>query len=502
MPGLLESLPPKLAPPHLTKARLRLLGHALIIAALLGGFVLHAAYNLPHHAIDHDGTHYLCMAHNLVHHGTISTQRTLSPNPWLDAWRAPGYPSFLALGVVLVPGLTEQTLPGFLRAELLPLKKWQLGWLLLAAVIAGAFVWRRTGSPWPGYLSFALIAYSPALIYFINRFYSEVGAALVILFLSLTLHRAVRRPSLWAFALAGLLLAMGALTRAALMYFWLPLTIYFVLLAWRGGLPRSKVLAGLALFTLTFAIPVGAWMARNHYNFGHWILAYRGGQVLDIRANHAAMTPKEYLAAFVYYTPWVYLNPLVQESSTPGNDNWNPPKHQKLWGVDLYQATLGRVLTMDDFNHLRVQARGDTYEMKGQDTWARHTKWLGHYTVGDAHSQKVAIRKILADPWRHLLASIPLAWRGLFADVWWVTLPGFACLFYLGVSSLRRRDWPLLAFVLPAIFLFSFHSLITVNAARFNSPLVPVLAVCIGLCAHRVARRWLRKRAAKEPSDA
>ncbi|MCF8098917.1 MAG: hypothetical protein K9K65_13835, partial [Desulfarculaceae bacterium] len=117
-------------------------------------------------------------------------------------------------------------------------------------------------------------------------------------------------------------------------------------------------------------------------------------------------------------------------------------------------------------------------------------------------SQKVAIRKILADPWRHLLASIPLAWRGLFADVWWVTLPGFACLFYLGVSSLRRRDWPLLAFVLPAIFLFSFHSLITVNAARFNSPLVPVLAVCIGLCAHRVARRWLRKRAAKEPSDA
>ena len=76
--------------------------------------------------------------------------------------------------------------------------------------MAGVFVWRRSGSPWPGYLSFALIAYSPALLYFINRFYSEAGAALVVLFLSLALHRAVRRPSLWAFVLAGLLLAMGA----------------------------------------------------------------------------------------------------------------------------------------------------------------------------------------------------------------------------------------------------------------------------------------------------
>lgn len=499
---LLESLPPKLAPPYVTKARLRLSAHALIILALLGGFVLHAAYNLPHHAIDHDGTHYLCMAHNLVHHGTFSSQRTLSPLPWLSAWRSPGYPAFLALGVTVIPELREYALPRFLRADLLPLKKWQLGWLLLAAMAAGIFVWRRTGSPWPGYLSFALIACSPALLYFINRFYSEAGAALVVLFLSLALHRALSRPSWWAFALAGLILAIGALTRAAMMYLWLPAMICFALLAWRGGLPRGKLLAGMALFTLAFALPVGAWMARNHYHFGHWMLSFRGGQVLDIRANHAAMSPKEYLAAFIYYTPWVYLNPLAQESPTPGLDSYDPPKHQKLWGVDLYQATFGKILQPEDFKNLRVQFRGDTYEMMAQHHWARHSKWLGHYTVGDAHSQKVAIRKILANPWGHLLASLPLAWRGLFADTWWVALPGFACLFYLGVSSLRRRDWPLLAFVLPAIYLFTFHSLITVNAARFNSPLVPVLAVCIGLCAHRLALRWQRKRAAKEPAHA
>ena len=230
-------------------------------------------------------------------------------------------------------------------------------------------------------------------------------------------------------------------------------------------------MSGMALFTLAFALPVGAWMTRNHHHFGHWMLAFRGGQVLDIRANHAAMTPKEYLAAFIYYTPWVYLNPLAHESATPGQGWYNPPKHQKLWGMDLYQATFGKILRPSDFNNLRVQHRGDTYEMTAQHHWARYSKWLGHYTVGDAHSQKVAIRKILADPWGHLAASAPLAWRGLFVDTWWVALPGFVCLFYLGVSSLRGRDWPLLAFVLPSIYLFSFHSLITVNAARFNSPL-------------------------------
>lgn len=499
---LLESLPPKLAPPSCNRARLRLLGHVLLMAALLAGFALNATHSLPRQSIDHDATHYLCMAHNLVHHGTISAQRTLTPMPWLEAWRSPGYPAFLALGVALVPGLSDHALPSFLRAPLLPLKKWQLGWLLLAAIVAGIFVWRRTGSPWPGYLAFALIAYSPAMLYFINRFYSEAGAAIVVLFLSLAMHRAVRRPSWWAFALAGLLLGVGALTRAALMYLWLPAAVFFLLLAWRGGLPRGKMLAGLALFTLAFALPVGAWMARNHYHFGHWMLSFRGGHVLDIRANHAAMTPKEHLAAFIYYTPWVYLNPYAHESSTPGLDSYDPPKHQTLWGVDIYQATLGKVLAPEDFNRLRVQNRGDTFEMIGQHTWSRHTKWLGHYTVGDTHSQKVAIRKILADPGGHLLASLPLAWRGLFVDLWWVALPGFACLFYLGVSSLRRRDWPLTAFVLPAIFLFSFHSLITVNAARFNSPLVPVLAVCLGLCAHRLARRWLGRRAPKEPDHA
>ncbi|BEQ14357.1 hypothetical protein [Desulfoferula mesophila] len=501
MPRLLESLPAMPAPPYLTKANLRFAGHVAIILLLLGGFVFHASRNLPQHAIDHDGNHYLCMAYNLVHHGIISTQRTLTPHPWLDAWRSPGYPAFLALGVAVVPGL-DLPLPSFLSDDLLPLKKWQLGWLLLAAILAGVFVWRTTGSPWPGYLSFAVVAYSPALIYFINRFYSEAGAALIILFLSLALYRALKRPSLCAFALAGLLLGLGALTRAALMYCWLPLMIYFALLAWRSRLPRGRLLAGMAVFTLAFAVPVGAWMARNHYHYGRWMLTYRSGLVLEIRSNYAVMTPKEYLAAFIYYTPWVYLNPLVQESATPGNQRWDPPKHQKLWGADLYQATLGRFLTMDDFNHLREWNRGDSFEMRGQHNWTRNINWLGHYTVGDTYSQKAAIRKILANPWGHLLASIPLAWRGLFADTWWVALPGFVCLFYLAVSSLRRRDWPLLAFVLPSIYMYGFHSLITANYARFNSPLVPILAVCLGLCAHRLARRWTRRREAKEPAHA
>ena len=473
--------------------------HVLIIMALLGGFAAFASARLPHRANDHDATHYLCMAHNLVHQGIISTQRTLTPHPWLDAWRSPGYPVLLAGGIVLVPGLYDITLPAFLRDDLLPLKKWQIGWLLLVAATAGVFVWRLTGSPWPGYLAGAIIAYSPALMYFLNRFYSEFGAAVVLFFFSLCMYYLVKRPRWWLFVLTGLLLGAGALTRAVLMYFW-PLAVLLVLfLAWRRVFPWRRAVAGALLFSLAFALPVGAWMARNHYYFGHWMLSFRGGQVLDIRANHAAMTAKEHLAALVYYTPWVYLNPLAEESPAPGD--YDPPKHQKLWGLDLYALTLGRVLAPEDFNRLRVQARGDTFEMLGQHNWSRHINWLGHYTVGDAHSQKVAVRKILADPGGHLLASPTLAWRGLFCDTWWVVLPGFAALFFLTGSSLRRRDWPLFAFVFPSVYIYLFHSLITVNANRFNSPLVPILAVCLAICLHRIWRRWSARRAARREAS-
>ncbi|MCB2225974.1 MAG: hypothetical protein KQH53_04785 [Desulfarculaceae bacterium] len=464
--------------------------HGLIIAALLGGFAAFAAARLPHYANDHDATHYLCMAHNLVHHGTISTQRTLTPSPWPDAWRSPGYPALLAAGIILVPGLHELPLPQFLRDDLLPLKKWQIGWLLLVATVAGLFAWRITGSPWPGYLAGAIIAYSPGLMFFLNRFYSEFGAAVALFFFSFCFYWCLRRPRWWVFVLAGLWLAGGALTRAVLMYFW-PVAVLLVLVAaWRGALPWRRALSGLLLFSLAFALPVGAWMARNHHYFGHWMLAFRGGQVLDIRANHALMTPKEHLAALVYYTPWTHINPLVKESPEPA-DFHHPPKYQKFLGLDLYALTLGRVLDLKDFNRLRVQNRGDTFEMMGQNEWARHTKWLGHYTVGDMHSQKRAIQKILAHPGGHLLASLPLAWRGLFCDTWWIALPGFAALFFLAGSGLRRGDWPLLAFVVPSLFVYVFHSLVTANASRFNSPLMPVLAVCLALCLHRI---WLRLR--------
>ncbi len=470
--------------------------HALIIAVLLGGFAALASVRLPNYPNDHDATHYLCMAHNLVHHGVVSTQRTLTPQPWIDAWRSPGYPALLAAGVILVPGLYDIPLPAFLRAELLPLKKWQIGWLLLVAASAGVFAWRLTGSPWPGYVAGAIIAYSPALMLFLNRFYSEFGAAVILFFFSLSFYWLVRRPRWWLFVLAGLLLAGGALTRAVLMYFWPLAVILLALLAWRGALPWRRVAAGLVLFSLAFALPVGAWMARNHHYFGRWILTFRGGHVLDIRANHAVMTPKEHLAAFVYYTPWAYINPLAQESPAPG-DFYDPPRYQKLMGLDLYALTLGRVLSPEDFNRLRVQNRGDTFEMLGQHNWSRHTKWLGHYTVGDLHSQKAAVRKILANPWGHALASLPLAWRGLFCDTWWIALPGFAALFFLTGSSLRRRDWPLLAFILPSLYVYVFHSLITVNAHRFNSPLMPVLAVCLAVCLHRIWRHYASRRAAK-----
>jgi len=470
--------------------------HVVIIAALLGGFAAFASVRLPHNANDHDAIHYLCMAHNLVHHGTISTQRTLTPKPWLSAWRSPGYPALLAAGVVLVPDLYDITLPTFLRAELLPLKKWQIGWLLLVAAVAGVFAWRLTGSPWPGYIAGAAVAYSPALILFLNRFYSEFGAMVVLFFFSLTFYWCLRRPRWWVFLLAGLLLGGGALTRAVLMYYWPLAALLIIAAAWRGALTWRRATAGLLLFTLAFALPVGIWLARNHHYFGRWILTFRGGHVLDIRANHAAMTPKEHLAALVYYTPWAYINPLVRESPAPG-DFYHPPGYEKFLGLDLYALTLGRVLTLEDFNRLRVQNRGDTFEMEGQYNWSRHTKWLGHYTVGDLHSQKRAVKKILARPGGHLLACLPLAWRGLFCDTWWIALPGFAALFFLAGSSLRRRDWPLLAFLLPSLYVYVFHSLITVNAHRFNSPLMPVLAVCLAICLHRIWRHCARKRAAK-----
>jgi hypothetical protein len=89
---------------------------------------------------------------------------------------------------------------------------------------------------------------------------------------------------------------------------------------------------------------------------------------------------------------------------------------------------------------------------------------------------------VIRDHWPMHVALIPLfAVRGA-----WLLLP---LLGGVVIVALRRRAWPVLAFVSPMLFSIFFHAAITHYLARYSVPLVP--------CAMIVLAWWVRP--AREP---
>ena len=414
-----------------------------------------------------DAAEYLTLANNLARYATHSI---LPGGPGfrvpLTARRPPAYPLLLAGGIRVGPGLMAIRPDLYLRSEtqarLWPLRLIQAGLLLLTAFLAMWIAILLTGSRLAGYVVLFAVGLDGSLHALTQRFLSENLATPLFAALTLGALVLVHRGSYLTFGMTGAVLGLLALTRPVYQHFWIPLAGLMVGLSFMKQVPEKRYRRGAVVFFVVSALLTGAWMTRNAVKLGRFFIAQGGGLVLAQRSATNQMDGEEIVTSFLYWTP----SPMVRARLLP---HW-------------YGA--GIVADLDERHEARFrEAMARRESMRKEHGWV----W------GDARLAREARSEILGMPFKHLLVSLPLAWRGMQVESHvLLNLPLFAALFGALILAAVRRDLSGLVAFGPAVLSFALHTLATHNIPRYSVVLTPILWIAfVYLVARLFGRRSL-----------
>ena len=421
-----------------------------------------------------DSIRYISYALNLHDYGVFSATRDGQSAPAPQSVHAPLYPAWVALFMHLDPGIraslgciVDRT--NTQTACSLDLRLLVAAQLVLAGVFFGA-VWllafRISGNPWIAWLAagFALMSQDP--LSYANRVLTEalllplMGLFTVFLVLAYQTKR-----MRWMLA-AGASLALAALTRPAYCYLFLVITATLA-----GGVlvgKRRLFLTACAAFVLAYGVVVTPWMLRNKLQFDRFALTTGyAGDILAQRVAYDRMGWDELAMAFLYWFPDFGDN--IAKAFFPRR------YFEKLkWTGDSYYAAVAPAL----YQRVLVEAKSP-----------------------DAVLPRLLRTEILAHPVKHVLVSLPLAWRGVFVRKYW-GIVGLICFI---IVALRRRDRPdhaLLVASLPVWFMVAFHALVSVSIPRYNLPLIPLYAYAMAWAAYAAGTRLVAGRTAHHTARA
>lgn len=217
---------------------------------------------------------------------------------------------------------------------------------------------------------------------------------------------------------------------------------------------------------------VCGWMFRNYHYFNTFSLAGRSGNVLLLRAEKNNMTSKEYIASFFYWAP----GDLVKTKIMPKIFDESDYKRLVRTNKDSFYYNVTRI----EWGAKNIE---DTNTISSESTSFEKDKEL----------RDLAIKKILNNPVRHILAIPQFMWRGIFAESGFrISIPStdvqvvnnnilnlflFFCFIYLFVISIKRKYFNLFAFLMPSMYLFLMYSFFTHYIPRYSIPLIPILIV-------------------------
>jgi hypothetical protein len=354
---------------------------------------------------------------------------------------------------------------------------------------------------------------------FVDTLYTELPAATLLLWTSYALLAAVQKNSWPGFLLAGLLLGMLALTKAAFLYVGavaIPLIGVLLALSARGN-RRAMLSEGLlpsVVMLVGLAATVSPWIVRNHLLLGDTEIAQRASVIYG-RAVMNQMSAEEIKGVFYLYGPYLYQRAVAGTSlADRGDDFERYGRWQRLnRGASSFALSdreaqyAGRPENAVSFHRI-IAAEGIAFR--------RQAELSGHPDPVDAtedHFREQGVRMILEQPGRHLLMSAPFFWKGFwsfpdvrtpFAPVHWqqeITellnlISGLALfgLFLVGILRLRL-DW--VAITLLPVGMLLLHALFTHNIPRYSLPAHPLMLVALAtsalvglrLIGHRIRRR-------------
>lgn len=193
-----------------------------------------------------DAAEYYRYAWHMVHHGLFSSDAISVANPKSDSFRDPGYPVFLALGM-LVTNDYDRWYALILLAQ-----------AAIGAMTVGCAAWtlRHILPTWLLAVAATTMALWPHLVVIPAYVLSENLSALFFAITVLALGEAARKRSLAYTTVGGVALALAALTNSVLAPLFIPLAL---VLAWKRMIPRRHLL----VFVTIVAVPVLAWGIRN-----------------------------------------------------------------------------------------------------------------------------------------------------------------------------------------------------------------------------------------------
>lgn len=431
-------------------------------------FVLFYGLTLDHRGVGGgDELGYLRGAYHLVHSNVMSdSDHREDPVP--TARRAPGYPFFLSLGIRIVPGLADHDFPSVFEFQpgvpqtpqaLAWLKYMQAALLLATALGVGWLVLELTGRHIPAYFALWLVGFHPFLMRYANRLYAETLGAFLMTMLTLALCLGLRRKRPEFLAVAGLLLGCLTLTFSQ----WklvgmvtVPSVFLYIVLT-RERLVR--LLAGATLMAVVWVSMFSYWEGRNERLTGHRLLSAGGGTVLQLRSLYDTMPWSAWFASFAYWS----RSPLLKEPLVRFVDReyWKALDREDPEGV--YRTARKQ----------RVEMGQELLRELGQDAGDRDENLRVELSF---RVMERSLAVIKAHPVRHLLTSIPIAFRSMMDPLFSVLYIAVYYLFLLAVfKALRNREWLAAVLLGSPLALFGFNWLATHGLPRYSEQAAPLL---------------------------
>ncbi len=255
------------------------------------------------------------------------------------------------------------------------------------------------------------------------------------------------------FLVAGLFAGLAVLSRpsyAYLFYILIPFLLVLLIAIKHISFKRAAGLVGA--FALGGFVLLAPWMFRNFVQFGDVALTQGYGQfILFQRLAYNLMSWPEWGVFFIQGLP-------------DFGDNLS----KALFSQNLWERL--------------------TYKMEGVETFYN----IGNSSVWQAgllpdnvrDDQQVAYlikTYILGDFFKHVMVSIPLSLRGMWAGKYLALL---AVVLVWPVGEMMRRKellTPFLLLALPPLFMVGLHGFVSVNVIRYNVPMIAVYAVICAL---------------------
>jgi hypothetical protein len=254
-----------------------------------------------------------------------------------------------------------------------------------------------------------------------------------------TLLRALMRPAIIRFAIAGATLGLLTLTKpsfAVLLPAALAIAVGFG--HWVTGLSRNLIARQSLVFAIGFACIVAPWVVRNYISLGKLGLTKEyASAVLVERFAYDDMTAKEFFLAFPYCTPGI--GDLLFD---------------KIYGADSMHRFMFH--TRESFFHTGRGRRDALIEQNGQL---------------DPLIGQLMRTEMTENWWRYLLVNIPLAWCGMWPG-------GFVTLLLLPLfvvsllQTARAREPGLMVYAAPAVLMLALHAAVANHYTRYNLILI------------------------------